>query len=86
MESKEEEQHVGAGAAASTAEIDEDEAAAAKMRARAQGRGRRGVVFSESVKADANWAPVVIEKSEGERAEILAVMGKNILLQVRCVM
>jgi cAMP-dependent protein kinase regulator len=82
MESKEDIEvpaGAGAGAGAGPAEEDDDEVAA-RMRARASGRGRRGVVFSEPVKLDASFAPVVVEKTSEERDEIEGVMGRNMLL------
>jgi hypothetical protein len=37
------------------------------------------VVFSEPVKLDGAWTPVVVPKSEDDRAEIAAVLQRNIL-------
>ena len=37
------------------------------------------VVFSEPVKLDGAWTPIVIPKSEEERSEIAAVLQRNIL-------
>lgn len=50
-----------------------------KLRTMARGRGRRQVVFSEPVKLDGTWTPVVIPKSEEDRDEIAAVLQRNIL-------
>lgn len=66
----------GSGETADSTEADDEQA---KLRTMARGRGRRQVVFSEPVKLDGAWTPVVVPKSEEERAEIAAVLQKNIL-------
>ena len=66
----------GSGDTADSTEADDEQA---KLRTMARGRGRRQVVFSEPVKLDGAWTPVVVPKSEEERAEIAAVLQKNIL-------
>ena len=67
---------------------DEAEEHSRRQRAHA-GRGRRQVVFSEPVRLDAEWHPVLVPKSQQQREEIAGVMRQNILFAggfMSCVM
>lgn len=71
-----------AGGAGAGGGDEEDAAEQARMlAARGRGKNRRQVVFSEPVKLDKEFKPVVIPKTDEEKAEISAVMAANILFK-----